>query len=193
MSEGDFLDDRRRASEDDYFRKKDRELIEKMRQAAAAERATTELRSKTGLSDPELLKSLQDLGFTTETIAVLPLVPIVQIAWAEGGVSHAERDLIVKFARERGIAAGTPADSLLNQWMARKPSDAVFTRAAGLVRAMLDAGGASTTAAAWSADQLIKYAEDIAAASGGLFGLGKVSSEERETLASITTALKRKG
>jgi len=191
MSEGDFLDDRRRASEDDYFRKKDRELIEKMRQAAAAERTATELRSKTGLSDPELLKSLQDLGFTPDTIAVLPLVPIVQIAWAEGGVSPAERDLIVKFARERGIAADTPADALLNGWMARKPSDAVFARAAGLVRAMLDAGGASG-GAGWSADELIEYAENIAAASGGLFGLGKVSSSERETLARITSALKRK-
>jgi DNA-binding phage protein len=154
MTDGEFLDDRRRASEDDYFRKKDRELIEKMRQTAAAERATNELRSKTGLSDPELLKSLQDLGFTPDTIGVLPLVPIVQIAWAEGGVSAAERDLIVKFARERGIAAGTPADALLQAWMARKPSDAVFAHA------------------------------------GGVFGLGKISSEERATLAQITAALK---
>jgi DNA-binding phage protein len=192
MTDGDFLDDRRRASEDDYFRKKDRELIEKLRQAAEAERATSELRSKTGLSDPELLKSLQDLSFTPETIAVLPLVPIVQIAWAEGGVSQAERDLIVKFARERGIAAGTPADTLLNDWMTHKPSDAVFAHAARLVRAMLDAGGASGGGASWSADELIKYAENIAAASGGLFGLGKVSSEERDTLAKITAALKHK-
>ncbi len=191
MSEGDFLDDRRRASEDDYFRKKDRELIEKMRQAAAADRTASELRSKTGLSDPALLKGLQDLGFTPDTIAVLPLVPIVQIAWAEGGVSQAERDLIVTFARGRGIAAGTPADALLNDWMARQPSDAVFARAAGLVRAMLDAGGASG-GASWSADELIHYAENIAAASGGLFGLGKVSSDERETLAKITAALKQK-
>ena len=30
MAEGDFLDDRRRASEDDYFRKQDRELVEQM-------------------------------------------------------------------------------------------------------------------------------------------------------------------
>jgi DNA-binding phage protein len=190
MTDGEFLDDRRRASEDDYFRKKDRELIEKMRQTAAAERATNELRSKTGLSDPELLKSLQDLGFTPDTIGVLPLVPIVQIAWAEGGVSAAERDLIVKFARERGIAAGTPADALLQAWMARKPSDAVFAHAARLVRAMLDAGASGGDAASWSADDLIKYAENIAAASGGVFGLGKISSEERATLAQITAALK---
>ncbi len=73
MSQDDFLDDRRRASEDDYFRKKDRELIEKMRQAAAADRAKTELSTRTGLSDPALIAELGALGFTPDTISVLPL------------------------------------------------------------------------------------------------------------------------
>ena len=77
MSEGDFLDDRRRASEDDYFRKKDRELVEKMRAAAAADRAKNELSASTGLSDPALLAALAALGFTPDTVSVLPLVPIV--------------------------------------------------------------------------------------------------------------------
>ncbi len=59
MTEHDFLDDRRRASEDDYFRKKDRELIEKMRAAAAADHMKSELSTKTGLSDPALLEELE--------------------------------------------------------------------------------------------------------------------------------------
>ena len=91
MSEHEFLDERRRASEDDYFRKRDRELIEKMRQVAAAERDRSELSAKTGLDDPALLGELQDLGFTPQTLPVLPLVPIVQMAWAEGGITPAER------------------------------------------------------------------------------------------------------
>jgi len=191
MTDGEFLDDRRRASEDDYFRKKDRELIEKMRQAAEAERATHELRTKTGITDVQLVKTLQELGFTPDTIAVLPFVPIVQMAWAEGGITPAERELIVTLARDRGIAAGSPADALLADWMAHKPSDALFAHATRLVRAMLDAGG--TDASAWSADDLIKYAESIASASGGIFGLGKVSAEERDTLGKITAALKHQG
>ena len=91
MAEGDFMDDRRRASEEDYFRKQDRELIEKMRQAAAANRAQSEMSAKTGLNDPALIAELGALGFTPETISVLPLVPIIQMAWAEGGVTPAER------------------------------------------------------------------------------------------------------
>jgi tellurite resistance protein len=191
MTEHEFLDDRRRASEDDYFRKKDRELIEKMRQASAAERAKSELSAKTGLTDPDLVKELQELGFTPDTIAVLPLVPIVQMAWAEGGITSAERQLLVTLARQRDIAAGSSADALLSEWMAKKPSDEVFKRATRLIRAMLEAGGPDTDAAHhWSAEDVIRYSESIAAASGGIFGLGKISADEREVLASIAETLK---
>lgn len=190
MAEGDFLDDRRRASEDEHFRRKDRELIEKMRQAAAAERARTDLTAKSGLQDPQLIGDLQELGFTPDTLAVLPLVPIVQMAWAEGGITPAERALLLKLARERGIAEGSAADQLLATWMVQRPSDQVFSRATRLIRAMLDTGANTGT---MSADDVIKYAESIAAASGGILGIGKVSAEERATLASIAAQLKARG
>jgi hypothetical protein len=188
MSEGDFLDDRRRASEDEYFRKKDRELVEKMRAAAAADRAKNELSASTGLSDPALLAELAALGFTPETVSVLPLVPIVEMAWAEGGVTAAERTLLVTLARSRGIAEGSPADRQLAEWLSRQPSPAVFERATRLIRAMLDTG--SSADGTLTADELIKYSESIAAASGGILGLGKVSADERATLARIVAALK---
>jgi hypothetical protein len=193
MSEGDFLDERRRASEDDYFRKKDKELIEKMRAAAAADRSKSEMSAKTGLSDPALLSELDALGFTPETISVLPLVPVVQMAWAEGGITPAERALLIKLARGRGIAEGSPADQQLSDWMAQQPSADVFARATRLIRAMLDAG--SSDAETLSADDIIKYSENIAAASGGIFGIGirRISPDERATLAQIVAALKSRG
>ena len=188
MTEHEFLDDRRRGLEEDYFRRKDRELIEKMRHAAAAERTRNEMSAKTGLTDPALVAELQELGFTPETLSVLPLVPIVQMAWAEGGITPAERNLLVKLARERTINEGSPADRLLNEWMTHQPSPDVFARATRLIRAMLDVGTPDATAL--SADDLIKYCENIAAASGGILGIGKISTEERETLAQIARELK---
>jgi hypothetical protein len=188
MSDSDFLDDRRRASEDDYFRKKDKELIEKMRAAAAADRAKTEMGAKTGLKDPALLAELDALGFTPETISVLPLVPIVQMAWAEGGVTPAERAQLIALARKRGIAEGSPADAQLSDWLVYQPSPDVFARATRLIRAMLDSG--ADEGGTLSADELIKHSENIAAASGGILGIGKISADERETLAEIVAALK---
>ena len=91
MAERDGLTDQARKREEDYFRKRDRELIERMRAAAAADQTRRDLEAKTGLHDPALLQDLQELGFEPDTLALLPLVPIIQVAWAEGGVSGADR------------------------------------------------------------------------------------------------------
>jgi hypothetical protein len=188
MPDNDAIRDRGRSLEDDYFRKKDRELVEKMRRAAAAEETRKDLSSKTGLHDPTLLQELEALGFTPETVALLPLVPVVQMAWAEGGVTDAERKLLVQLARSRGIMEGGVADRMLVDWMERRPAPEVFERAMRLVRAMLAAPG---QAGALSADDLVKHAEDIASASGGIFGINRISSEERALLASIANQLKQ--
>lgn len=188
MSSDDSLRDRGRALEDEYFRRKDQELIEKIRRKSAAEDTQRALGASTGLSDPELLHELQALGFTPETIALLPLMPVLQVAWAEGGVTPLERDLIERLATARGIAPGSPADAQLMDWLANKPGDDVFEGAGRLIRALLEAG--SDVMGALSADDLVGYCEKVAAASGGIFGLGRVSVEERALLASIASDLK---
>ena len=191
MPDENPLGDRGRAFEEDYFRKKDRELIEKMRAAAAAEDARRELSSRTGLQDPALLQELQALGFTPETVVLLPIVPLVQMAWAEGGVSDAERKLILQFARTRGVEQGTAADRQLAEWLSKRPDPPVFARAGRLIQAMLDAPAGTS---ALTADDLVKYCEDIAAASGGMLGINRVSSEERALLTTLARDLKtRKG
>jgi hypothetical protein len=177
-----------RSREDEYFRRKDRELIERMRKAATVNQARSELESRSGIHDPALLQELEALGFTPETVSLLPLVPIVQVAWAEGGVSDAERTLILQFARERGITAGSPADGQLSSWLASRPSEEVFARATRLIRAMLDDPGAAP--GALRIDDLIHHAEEIAAASGGVMGFHKISSSERALLQQIEAALK---
>ena len=186
----DFMNDRERALEDDYFRKKDQELIERMREATALERRTAEFVARVGLRDPALIEDLKDLGFTPDTVAILPLVPIVEMAWAEGGITPAERAMLIALARQRGLEEGSPADLLLASWMENQPSADTFARATRLIRAVLDTGVAPI--GTMTADDIIQHSESIAAASGGIFGFGKISSEERATLDKIVNALKAK-
>jgi hypothetical protein len=188
MTDKDIFAERGRSLEEEYFRRKDKELIEKMRKAAAAEEGRVEMSKRTGLADPELLKELDALGFTPETVILLPLVPIVQVAWAEGGVSDAERQLIVKLARARGITEGSSADAQLMAWLDRRPADRVFADATRLIRAMLDAPGHPGISV--TADDLVKQAEAIASASGGMLGIiGRVSAEERQILKTLAARL----
>jgi hypothetical protein len=188
MSSHDALNDRGRALEDEYFRRKDQELIEKIREKAAAEEAQRALGASTGVSDPEVLHELQALGFTPDTVSLLPIMPVLQVAWAEGGVTPVERLLIEKLATARGIAPGGPADAQLMDWLANKPSDDVFRGASRLIRALLAAG--ADVVADLDADDLVGYCEKVASASGGIFGLGRISSDERELLTSIAADLK---
>lgn len=191
MTEHDGLADRGRAIEEEYFRRKDRELVEKMRQANAAEAARSELSRATGLQDPALVKELQDLGFTPETVILLPVVPVLEMAWGENEITAAERHLIVTFARSRGVAEHSAADEQLTRWMTDRPDDTVFRGAGRLIAAML-ASGSTQPGGALSADDLVAYCGEIAAASGGLLGtrLGSISSEEKTLLARIASDLK---
>ena len=163
------------------------ELIERFRKAKAADQARLDIGAKMGLADPALLAELQELGFTPDTVTLVPLVPILETAWAEGGVSPAERALIVDLARRRGVAAGSEADQQLTAWLDRRPDAKVLSGAMRLIGAVLESGARTEM----TADELIKYCEDIAAASGGIFGLGKVSADERATLSRIAAALKK--
>lgn len=188
MVDHDSMQERGRALEEEYFRKKNRELVERMQAEARSEQARRDMGAQVGIDDPEMLQELQKLGFTADTVALLPLVPVLQVAWADGSVAPAERDAILKLAQTRGIADGGAAHHQLKAWLADRPSSEVFTSATRLIRAVLDAPAGDQQK--MSADDLVAYAESIASASGGLFGLRSISPEERAILTSLAEQLK---
>lgn len=188
MIDHDAFQERGRALEEEYFRKKNREIVEKMRREAADEQARQALGAATGLSDPEAIQELQALGFTPETVKLLPLIPVVRVAWAEGGVTDVERQAVLKLARVRGIEPGSAADRQLAQWLTTCPAEDVFLRATRLIGALLDSPGQSQVGV--TADDLVKDCESIASASGGIFGLRSVSEDERALLNTIASSLK---
>lgn len=190
MVHEDGITDHIREREEEYFRRRDRELIIKLRQADAKARATRSLERQTSLHDPAMLEELRLLGFTPETIALLPLVPMLQVAWARAGISPAERAMIVDLARARGIVPGSAADQQLTEWLEHRPSEDTFHKATRLIRAIIDVpdGGALHL----KASELIALCDRIAHASGGIFGIGRVSHEERHALAEIAAAIKKR-
>lgn len=192
VTDDDALAGKKRQLEEEYFRKQDRELIEKMRRAAAAVQARHDLEERTGIHDPEMLNQLEALGFRPETLSLLPLVPLVEVAWAEGGVSKAEYREILGLARRRGIHEHSAADVQLKDWLDRKPEPQVFAGATRLIRAMLTAH--SSELGDLTADDLVNYCEKIAHASGGVLGgfmgIGTVSPEEKAALTQIAAQLK---
>jgi len=189
MAEQDAFGDRRRSLEEEYFRKHEQELIEKMRRRAEEEAERRRLGEQAGVADEEILKDLQALGYTPETVMLLHLVPLVHMAWAEGNVSNRERTLIIEAARSRGVDAGTAADQQLATWLTQRPSGDFFDRTLRVIGAMLQARPLQEREA--SQRDLLSYCSAIASASGGILGFRIVSDEERQVLARISQELER--
>ncbi len=189
MSDKDAFADRKRALEEEYFRKKEKELIEKLHRRAALEADRRKLSEMIGVSDQEILNDLQELGYTPETLNLLHLVPLVQVAWAEGRVSSRERELIVEAASERGIKEGTAAYKKLNEWLTKRPDEEFFERTLMILGAIIESLPAEKRAADEST--LLSYCERIAEASGGILGIGRVSDKERKALKQIAYELER--
>jgi AcrR family transcriptional regulator len=121
-----IFSDREKAMEADYFRKEEARLLEMLRKNASLDEIAEALRDKLQVDNPDLLVAVRDLGITPETVAAFFLAPLVQVAWAEGKVRKDEQEAVLKLARDRGIEENSPAEQQLRDWLATRPSDALF-------------------------------------------------------------------
>ena len=79
-------------------------------------------------------------GYAPDTVMLVHLVPLLQVAWADGGVSDGERGLIIEAARAHGVDAGSTADQQLRAWLETRPSPEFFQKTLKVIGAMLQAG-----------------------------------------------------
>lgn len=73
------------------------------------------------------------LGGKPETISLLFLVPLVQIAWAEGFVQHVERKTVLRLAADLKITSETAGYADLLSWLNERPTDDFFAAATELL------------------------------------------------------------
>lgn len=183
MTHHDSFDDRRRGLEAEYFHKKEQQLIEKLRHQYR-------LMQLTGIADEDLLRDLDELGYTPETVMLLYLVPLVEVAWAEGGVAETEQSLILEAARLRGIDETSAAYKELTQWLEHRPPEEFFMKTLRLIRTVLQS--LPPEEREHETQDIITYCVRIAKASHsfGFLPTGHISAEERQVLERITAALK---
>jgi hypothetical protein len=189
VADKEFLGDRRRTQEEEHFQRKEQELIANLRQRGRDEVARRSMSERSGILDQGVLSELSTLGYTAETVTLLHLVPLLQVAWAEGGVSDRERALIVEVARAHGIETGSAADSQLQTWLTDRPSAAFFEQTLNAIGEILRARPFEERVG--GQHDLLSYCRAIASASGGILGFGKVSPEEGRALERITQEIER--
>jgi hypothetical protein len=180
----EILRDRGKSLEDEFFRREDQRLMQRLKDLRAAETSREALSKASGITNPTVLDTLMALGIRSETLAALMIVPLVEVAWADGTLDTRERRAIMQGA---GLTAGSPESAMLDAWLDRRPDPKLLTAWTHLVQGMCEQFDAAAVGRLKTG--LLERARAVAAASGGLFGVGsKVSQAEAEMLKTLEAA-----
>ena len=176
------LEDRGKALEDQFFQKQEAAKLEALKDKKEREERKQALRSASGMDNDEVLERLVEIGISAGTMAAVSLVPLVEVAWADGTMDDRERDAIVQGAQGKGIEETSPAYEVLLGWLSKRPGPELFEAWS----AYIDALDQELTAEQVKIlkRQVIDRARGVAEAAGGfLFGtFGRISGEEKAVL-----------
>jgi len=182
----EFLGDRRQALEASFFHFQNEKLLEDFRQHLDALERKAQLADASGIHDESVLARLVELDIRPETLAALTLVPLVEVAWADGKLPPKTRDAVIQAAEQAGMKAEDDAHQLLEAWLEQKPAPELMETWRKYVRALcekLDDAEADRLK-----HDLLDRAQVVAEATGGILGIGRVSAVERETLRKLEQA-----
>lgn len=172
--------------EDVFFQRVDAELLEKLRQRLRDEITKEDIAAATGIRDAQLLDRLVGIHISVQTLAALSVIPLIEVVWADGRMEKNERDAVLKAADEAGIPEGGPGHRLLEPWLAQPPDAALLSAWKDYVAALAQALDEETYAQV--RDNLLARARDVAAAAGGILGVGSISAVEKQKLAELEAA-----
>jgi hypothetical protein len=186
MAEVTFAD-RRKALEEEFFRKQNQRLVERLRLTRQADEAKQSLAEASGIHDDAVLSRLVELGIGAEAVAALALVPLVEVAWADGKIDARERRAVLVGAASTGVDSQGPAFELLEQWLSERPEPHLLEVWCDYVGSLC--GSMTPEQRHQLKQEILGRARAVAEAAGGLLGLGsKVSKAEEGVLESLETA-----
>jgi hypothetical protein len=183
------LEERGRALEDQFYEKENQEKLAAMKHKLDMQSSKDELRKASGMSDDAVLDQLVALGLRANTIAALSLVPLIQVAWADGTIQDNERTAILAGAHGKGLEESTDGYELLQTWLKKQPGDELFTAWEAYIKAL--AAQLNDEQNRLLKTQIVGFAKMVASAAGGILGFGKVSSAEEAVLHRIEAAFNR--
>jgi Tellurite resistance protein TerB. len=185
---GDIFGDRRRALEDSFFRERDQFLLEKLRLELEAVEEHRHLAHVSGIMDDKVLMNLVKAGVRAETLAAVSLIPLVEVAWADGSVTSDEREAVLKAAAENGIKEGSASHEMLSHWLKDRPDVRIVASWKEYARALAKAMPADAMLVV--RERIIGRCRKVAEASGWLLGItGNVSKVEQSAIDEFERAM----
>lgn len=180
------FEERGKALEDAFFAKKNRELLDKVKQDLDAKEQRNALKEATGITEDDMLDRLLATGVNSESLAAMSIAPLVMVAWADGSIDTKEHEAIASGAEKAGIKPGSMASQLLQGWLTEKPDDSLLSAWTDYTKAVcekLQAGDQVKLG-----EQVVGRCKSVAESAGGFLGLGSISAKEQAVLDALKKA-----
>lgn len=182
----EFLGDRRAALENAFFAKKDEELRQRLRKLDEARHKKEALSAASGITDDAAVEKLAALNIDSETLAALSVIPLVAVAWADGGIDDKERASAFSERQRWDWRSRMSATNCANAGLRSRPPPRCLppgrtTSMRVRPRRTMRPGGRSSMGCC--------RVRSVAEAAGGFLGIGgKVSPAEENVLKELERA-----
>jgi hypothetical protein len=172
-----------------YFAEVERQINQRLRAEASSSEGRAALMRGTGIDDEQLVDELARLGITADGLIALRLFPLVLVAWAEASADHNEQTIAQGEARKLGIDERSVAWLLLDEWLTKLPRGISIDAWKRYMHATFKS--MSKVAQSKLIDLTEKQMTDVAKASGGHMGIGKVSKKEQVMIDKLTSTMRK--
>ena len=176
-----------KAMEESFFHEQNEKLRQQLQAKEQAKAARQALIDATGVDDELVLDAMVELGIHSETLVALEMIPLIEVAWADGKMDAKEREAIIAAAEEAEVATGSENHALLENWLTEKPDPQLLATwksyVAGLCQKLDDEVKGRLKR------ELLEGARTVAKAAGGILGVGgKMSAAEQAMLDDLAGA-----
>ncbi len=162
-------------------------IVRRLQEDAQTEAGRDKLALVSGISDPELLKEIADIGVNAESFAAILMSPMILVAWADHKIDEPERTAILAQIQENGIEADSIPYVLIEHWLHRRPPHDlahIWEECARTLMARLTEHGRRTLC-----EKLMHQVRLVAKASGGVMGIGAISLQEKRIIQMLEAAI----
>ncbi len=175
-----------RTIEDLFFYEKDQNLIQARRKLEEMKETKENLAKVSGIQNDAVLDKLLALEIRPETLTTLFMIPLVEIAWADGELHDKERDEVFRYVEKAGLRNKNIPPKIQGTWQKRRPGPELMDAWVDYIKALCSRLSDAERLAL--KQEVLADARAVASAAGGFLGFGKLSAEEQRVLDQMEAA-----
>ena len=184
----DVFERRGKSFEAEYFSHKDAQLVDKLKAVFHRKVDKDSVRKATGIQNERVLDNLVALNLNGDLMAAFNLLPLVELAWADGDADEREVRAIMAAMEKEGLLPGSRSTKLIEFALKHGPNPEareIWYRYANELKKTLTA----KELAEFRSD-LLDHARRVASTSGGILNIAfTISPNEKRVLDAVEKAL----